>query len=121
MLYQSAGPTAGAASALGVVDALLDRDGRVLERRSLDASIAVTWTGDGGYFSVGMPLGGGEPGYGTMADDRTSVSTFHARKFDGTGALAWNRELPTGLISWVKTVVPTSDGGYAFLAVRDVE
>jgi len=123
VLYQnqSADPTSEAASARGVVDALLDRDGCVIERRSLDASIAVTWTMDGGYFSVGMPFGGGEPGYSTMTYDRTSVSTFHARKFDGTGALLWDRELPTGLISRVKMVVSTSDGGYAVLAVKDIE
>ena len=120
VLYQSADPTAGTTSPRGVVDATLDRDGRVIGRQPIDASIAVTWTADGGYFSVGIPLGNGEPGYDVMAHDRTAVSTFHARRFDGAGALAWDRELPTGLISRVLKVVQTTDGGYAVLALRDV-
>ena len=47
------------------------------------------------------------------------MSTFHARRFNGAGALAWDREPPTGLISRVLKVVQTSDGGYAVLALRD--
>ena len=119
VLYPSADPTAGTASPRGVVAATLGRDGRVLERRLLDASIAVTWTDDGGYLSVGIPSGRGEPGYDVMAHERTAVSTFHARRLDSAGALARDRELPTGLISRVLKVVRTSDGGFAVLALRD--
>ena len=121
ILYISGTPTTGISYRQEVVDALLDRDGRALERRSLNASIAVTWTADGGYFSVGIPLGVGEPGYGTMTRERTSASTFHALRFDSRGALVWDRALPTGLFSQVKKVVPTSDGGYAVLALRTNE
>ena len=121
MLYISGTPTTGISYRQEVVDALLGRDGRALERRSLHASIAVTWTADGGYFSVGIPLGGGDPGYGTMTSERTSASTFHALRFDSTGALVWDHALPTGLLSQVKKVVSTSDGGYAVLALRTNE
>jgi len=120
VLYWTARPTADVQGG-AVVDALLDRDGRALERRFLNASIAATWAPDGGYFLVGIPLGGGEPGYGTMTRERTSASTFHALRFDSTGALVWDHALPTGLISQVKTVVSTSDGGYAVLALRTNE
>ena len=120
VLYQSADPSAGTASPRSVVAATLDRDGRMIDRHRLDASIAVTWTADGGYFSVGIPPGNGEPGYDVVARDRTAVSTFHARRFNGAGALAWDRALPTGLISRVLKVVQTADGGYAVLALRDV-
>ncbi len=119
VLYRSADPTTGDASSQGVVAATLDRDGRVIGRQPVDASIAVTWTADGGYFSVGIPSGGGEPGYGTATSGRTSVSTFHARRLDSAGALAWDRELPTGQISRIRKVVQTSDGGYVVLALRD--
>lgn len=120
VLYQNTSLTAGIASPRGVVDATLDRDGRVIGRQPIDASIAVTWTADGGYFSVGIPSGGGEPGYGTATSDRTSVSAFHARRFDSAGTLVWDRELPTGQIGWARKVVQTSDGGFAVLALRDV-
>lgn len=121
VLYQSADPTAGTASPHGVVAATLDRHGRVIGQQPIDASIAVTWTADGGYFSVGIPLGKGEPGYDVVAHNRTSVSTFHARRFDSAGTLAWDRALPTGLISRASKVVQTSDGGYAVLALKNNE
>ena len=119
VLYQNASLTAGIAAPRGVVDATLGRDGRVLERRTLDAGIGVTWTADGGYFSVGIPSGGGEPGDGPATSDRTSVGALHARRLDSAGTLGWDRELPTGLISRVLKVVQTSDGGFAVLALRD--
>ncbi len=121
VLHLSATPTTGISYRQEVVDALLDRNGRTLERRSLNASIAVTRTPEGGYFSVGIPLGGGDPGYGTMTSERTSASTFHALRFDSTGALVWDKALPTGLISQVKKVVQTADGGFAVLALRTRE
>lgn len=117
VLYQNASLTAGTASPRGVVDATLGRDGRVVGRLPIDAGIAVTWTADGGYFSVGIPSGGGESGYSSATSDRTSVSTFHARRFDSAGTLAWDRELPAGLLSRVLKVVQTADGGYAVLAL----
>ncbi len=120
VLYWTASATADVQGG-AVVDALLDRDGHALERRFLKASNAVTWTPDGGYFSVGIPLGGGEPGYGTMTRERTSASTFRVLRFDSRGALAWNRALPVGLISQVRKIVPTADGGYAVLALRTNE
>ena len=121
VLYQNTTLRAGIAAPPGVVDATLDRDGRVIGRQPIDASIAVTWTADGGYFSVGIPLGGGEPGYDVVARDRTAASTFQARRFDSAGTLAWDRALPTGLISRASKVVQTSDGGYAVLALKNNE
>ncbi|NLX49869.1 MAG: hypothetical protein GXY82_08385 [Methanospirillum sp.] len=119
VLYQNTSLAARIAAPRGVVDATLDRDGRVLDRQPIDASIAVTWTADGGYFSVGIPSGGGEPGYGTATSDRTSVSALHARRLDSAGTPVWERALPTGLLSRVLKVVQTSDGGFAVLALRD--
>ncbi len=120
VLYRTTGPTADFPGG-SVVDAVLDRDGRVLERRSFDASIAVTWTADGGYFSVGIPFGGGGSGYGDTTSNRTAASTFRALRFDSTGALVRDQPLPTGLISQVKRVVQTADGGFAVLAVTNNE
>ena len=119
VLYQGAGTTAGTASSGGVVDATLDRNGEVIGRQPIDASIAVTWTADGGYFSVGIPSGGGVSGDGTATSDRTSVGALHARRLDSAGTLAWDRELPAGQIGRVRKVVETADGGFAVLALRD--
>jgi len=105
----------------GVTEAVLDPEGRVRERRPLAASMAVARTPDGGYFSVGTPVGDSGPGLGTESSDRPSASNFYARRLDATGAIVWDHELPTGLISRVKMVVPTSDGGFAVLAVKDIE
>jgi hypothetical protein len=120
VLYWTARPTADVHGG-AVVDALLDRDGRALERRFLNASSAVTWTPEGGYFSVGIPLGGGASGYVTMTMEGTSASTFRALRFDSTGALMWDHALPTGLMSQAKKVVQTADGGFAVLALRTRE
>lgn len=38
-----------------------------------------------------------------------------------TGGLTWDRALPAGLISQVRRVVQTADGGYAVLALRTNE
>ncbi len=120
VLYRTARPTVDFPRG-SVVDAALDRDGRVLERRSIGASTAVTWTADGGYFSVGIPFGEGESGYGDTTSTRAAASTFRALRFDSTGALVRDQALPTGLISQVKKVVQTADGGYAVLALRTIE
>ncbi|HIH04110.1 MAG TPA: hypothetical protein HA263_09795 [Methanoregulaceae archaeon] len=101
-----------------VTDAFLDRDGSVLECRDLNASLAVARTADGGYVSVGIPFGEGA-GYSDFGWAPTSA--FHTLRFDSTGALAWNRALPVGLISQVRKIVPTADGGYAVLALRTNE
>lgn len=119
VLYPDASLAEGIASPRSVVDATLDRNGQVIGRQPIDASIAVTWTADGGYFSVGIPPGGGEPGDGPATSDRTSVGALHARRLDSAGTPVWNRALPTGLISRVLKVVQTSDGGFAVLALRD--
>ncbi|HIH04561.1 MAG TPA: hypothetical protein HA263_12220 [Methanoregulaceae archaeon] len=102
-----------------VVDVTLDRDGHELERRSIDASIAVTWTAEGGYFSVGAPIGGRETGYDTVIYDPTGGTTFHARRFDDTGALIFDRALPALPLDQVLKVVQTADGGFAVLAYKN--
>ncbi|MEN6517636.1 MAG: hypothetical protein ABFC38_05520 [Methanospirillum sp.] len=101
-----------------VTDAFLDRDGSVLECLDLNASLAVARTADGGYVSVGIPFGEGA-GYSDFGWAPTSA--FHTLRFDSRGALAWNRALPVGLISQVRKIVPTADGGYAVLALRTNE
>lgn len=98
-----------------VVDAVLDRDGQMIERHRLDASIAVTWTEDGGYFSVGTLPTGNRTGYDTGP---YAAGMFHARRFDGAGALAWDRALPGVPCDQVLKVVQTADGGYAVLGQR---
>lgn len=103
----------------GVDDATLDPDRRVLERRSIDASIAVTWTADGGYFSVGVPIGGNGTGYDTEIYEQTGGRTFHARTFDGTGALVLDRALPAVPLDRILKVVQTADGGFAALAYKN--
>ena len=119
VLYQNTSRTESDSYDVSVVDAILDRDGRVLERRSIDASIAVTWTADGGYFSVGAPIGGNGSGYDTVIYDQTGGTTFHARRFDGTGALIFDRALPALPLDRVLKVVQTSDGGFAALAFKN--
>lgn len=104
VLYQNTSQTTGIASPQGVIEAFLDHDGRVLERRTIDASIAVTWTADRGYFSIGIPLG--------------ERGSFHARRFDGAGAIVWDRALPALPVDQVQKVVQTADGGYAVLAQK---
>ncbi len=118
MLYQNTTeqPTAEGFYSTNVVDAVLDRDGRVLERRPVEASIAITWTADGGYFSVGIPPVGNRSRYDTVTYDQAG-GTFHARRLDSAGALAWDRVLAAPLGRVVK-VVQTADGGYAVLGLR---
>ena len=120
VLYRNSSLTESGFYSGGVIDAILDRDGRVLERLSIDASIAVTWTADGGYFSVGAPIGERETGYDTVIYDPTGGTTFRARRFDGTGALIFDRALPTLPVDRVLKVVQTADGGFAVLALRDI-
>ena len=98
-----------------VADAVLDRDGRMIERHRLDASIAVTWTADGGYFSVGTLPTGNRTGYDTGP---YAAGMFHARRFDGAGALAWDRALPGVPCDQVLKVVQSADGGCAVLGQR---
>ncbi|WP_148208142.1 hypothetical protein [Methanosphaerula palustris] len=103
-----------------VVDVVLDRDGRELEHRTIDASIAVTWTENGGYFSVGIPPGEDRTGYDVSCGLNGRCS-FHARVFDSQGMLVLDRVLPTTTFSEVTKVVQTVDGGYAILALRQNE
>ena len=119
VLYQN---TSGALTAEGfyrmnVVDAVLDRDGCVLEQRPIDASIAVTWTTDGGYFSVGIPPVGNSSWYDTMTYN-SAGATFHTRRLDSAGRLVWDRVLPAGPLGRVVKVVQTADGGCAVLAEK---
>ena len=117
MLYRN---TTGSLTSEGfydtsVVDAVLDPEGRVFERRPLDASIVVTWTADGGYVSVGAPPAGNRTGYDTGP---YAAGTFHARRLDGAGALLWDRALPGVPCDQVLKVIQTANGGYAVLASR---
>jgi hypothetical protein len=114
LLYYTSLPLANLSRG-GVADAVLDRDGRVIESRSLNASIAVARTADGGYVSVGIPSAD-RPGF--TNEGWAPSSSFRVLRFDPSGALVGDRALPTGLISRVKKVVPTADGGCAVLAVR---
>lgn len=119
MLYQNTTErlTAEGFHDRSVVDAVLDRGGRVLERRALDASIAITWTADGGYFSVGIPPVGNRSGYDTVTYDQAG-GTFHSRRLDSAGGLIWDRVLPAAPLGRVVKVVQTADGGYAVLGQR---
>jgi hypothetical protein len=119
VLYQNMSRTESGSYDMSVVDAILDRDGRVLEHRSIDASVAVTWTADGGYFSVGALIGGSGNGYDTVIHDQSGGTTFHARRFDSTGALVFDRALPALPVDRVLKVVQTADGGFAALAMRN--
>lgn len=101
-----------------VLDATLDRDGRVLGQRALDASIAVTWTDDGGYFSIGTPPAGDRSSWDTGTYHLAGGDTFHARRFDSAGALLRDRVLPGIPCDQVLKVVQTADGGYVVLASR---
>ncbi|NLX49870.1 MAG: hypothetical protein GXY82_08390 [Methanospirillum sp.] len=119
VLYQntSRALTAEGFYLMNVVDAVLDRDGCVLEQRPIDGSIAVTWTTDGGYFSVGIPPVGNSSWYDTMTYN-SAGATFHARRLDSAGRLVWDRVLPAGPLGRVTKVVQTTDGGYAVLAEK---
>lgn len=103
-----------------VVDAVLDREGRELEDRTIDASIAVTWTKNGGYFSVGIPPGEKRAGY-DVSCALNGRCPFHARIFNSQGTLILDRVLPSTTFNEVKKVVQTADGGYAILALRQNE
>lgn len=99
----------------GAVDAVLAPDGSVLEQRGIDASLAVTWTTAGGYFSVGIPPGGiGAPVCGV-----TGICAYTARTYDSQGAVVTDRALQLPPFDQVKKVVQTADGGYAVLAFKN--
>lgn len=104
----------------GVVEAVLDRDGRELEHRTIDASIAVIWTEGGGYFSVGIPPRESGIGYNVECGLNGRCS-FHTRIFNSQGTLILDRVLPSTTFNEVKKVVQTADGGYAILALRQNE
>jgi hypothetical protein len=101
-----------------VLDVALGPDGRVNDRLLLDASIAVTWTDDGGHLSVGIPPAGNRSSWNTGPYRLAGGDTFHARRFDSEAALLWDRALPGLPCDTVVKVVPASDGGYAVLASR---
>ena len=99
-----------------VVDAALDRNGCVLERRPLDASIAVTWTADGGFFSVGIPPVGNRSGAAPAPTIRPAPpSTLAGSTVPGV----WSGiAAPAARLDQAVKVVQTADGGYAVLGLR---
>jgi hypothetical protein len=118
VLYRNTSLTESGFDSGSVIDAILDRDGRVLERRFIDASIVVTWTANGGYFSVGVPAGGNG-----LYDDAPVCSEggciYHARTFDSQGALVADRALLVPQFDQAQKVVQTADGGFAVLAYKN--
>lgn len=102
----------------GVEDAVLAPDGSVLEHRGIDASLAVTWTADGGYFSIGVPSGGNGPYQGPSVCGVTGICTYSARTFDNRGPVVTDRMLSAAPFDQVTKVVQTVDGGYAVLAEK---
>ena len=99
----------------GAVDAVLERDGRVLARVPLDASLAVAWTTGGGYVSVGIPPDGGSaPVCGSPG-----ACSYLLRTFDAGGAVVGDSPFldAAGVpFDRVEAIVPAADGGYVVLA-----
>lgn len=104
--------------AFGVTSALLDPTGRVIAGPTLNASRVFNGTSDGGYISVGVPVGNGVSGYDSEVFlGPNGYTGFHALRFDAVGTLVWDRPLSIGSIQEVKRVIQTADGGYAILAM----
>ncbi len=99
----------------GAADAVLDRDGRLLARVPLDASLAVAWTIGGGYVSVGIPPDGGSaPVCGSPG-----ACSYLLRTFDAGGAVVGESpflDAADAPFDRVEAVVPAADGGYVVLA-----
>jgi len=100
-----------------VVD--LDRDGTITGTLLLATGTATIPTRDGGYISIGFPLRGGESGYSEDIYGDASGNYLHARKFYGDGTLEWDRDIPGVKANYVRTIIATSDGGYAVLVVKE--
>ncbi|MEN6517925.1 MAG: hypothetical protein ABFC38_06995 [Methanospirillum sp.] len=104
--------------AFGVTSTILDPAGRVIAELALNASRVFNGTSDGGYVSVGVPVGSGVSGYGSEVFlGPNGYTGFHALRFDAAGTLVWDRPLSIGSIQEVKRVIQTADGGYAILAM----
>jgi hypothetical protein len=98
-----------------VMDAVLAPNGSVLEQREINVSLVVTWTADGGYFSVGTPTQRNGLYEGATVC-REEGCTYHARTFDNQGTLVADRSLIVPQFDWAEKVVQTADGGFAVLA-----
>lgn len=104
--------------AFGVTSALLDPAGRVIAGLTLNASRVFNGSSDGGYISVGVPVGNGVSGYDSEVFlGPNGYTGFHALRFDAAGTLVWDHPLSIGSIQEVKRVIQTADGGYAILAM----
>lgn len=101
------------------VDAHLDFSGDVKKTRPVNSGVIITWTGDGGYFSAGFPIGGGFTGYTESVYGQGGTNTLHAMKLDSDGKMVWDRGIADVRANYVKKVIQTSDGGYAILALKE--
>ena len=120
VIYSTVSPRADGRYHYGVALQTLDPAGRVIGRRSLNASRVINGTSDGGYISVGVPASEGDSGYESMLSAGPhTYTTFHALRFDVEGHLLWDRALSIGTIREVKRVIQTSDGGYVILAMSE--
>jgi len=97
----------------------LGPDGNVTARRPINASRLITPTADGGFFSAGIPVGNGAPGYLDGLSGTDPKNELHAMKISADGTREWDHVVANGLAGTIKKVIQTKDGGYVILAMRE--
>jgi len=97
----------------------LGPDGNVTARRPINASRLIIPTADDGFFSAGIPVGNGAPGYLDGLSGTDPRNELHAMKISANGTREWDRVVANGLAGTIKKVIQTADGGYVILAMRE--
>jgi len=97
----------------------LGPNGNVTARRPINASRLITPTADGGFFSAGIPVGNGAPGYLDGLSGTDPRNELHAMKLSADGTREWDQVVANGLAGTIKKVIQTTDGGYVILALRE--
>jgi hypothetical protein len=97
----------------------LGEDGSITCGRILDASVVTTWAPGGGYISAGFSTRGRSQPYDDAVYGSSDTTRLHAVKLTADGSTVWDREIAGVAADSVKKIIPTSDGGYTILALKE--
>jgi hypothetical protein len=93
-----------------------DQQGTVIAIRNLSAAGPLVRTSDNGYTFVANPFSDS----GKFTTDYSKNTILHIVKLSADGTSIWDRPLTPAGYNYPRSIITTSDGGYAALVMQDV-